>query len=115
MSGDKDRDAFRDENRAPHTPKSPSRPVGADRSYTNTDESDASEEREERRPRRPVPAGETSTHVQNDMGESMSLVFEILIVKVPLLTLHGIQFKKVDGGTWQYKNMAQTILSELNL
>jgi hypothetical protein len=49
------------------------------------------------------------------MGSSMSLVFEILIVKVPLLTLHGIQFKKVDGGTWQYKNMAQTILSELRL
>lgn len=114
-SSDKDRDAFRDENRPPHTPKSPSRPSGVDRSFTNTDESDTSEEREERRPRRPVPAGETSTHVQNDMGESMSLVFEILIVKVPLLTLHGIQFKKVDGGTWQYKNMAQTILSELNL
>ncbi|KAF2856190.1 serine/threonine protein kinase-like protein Kin1 [Plenodomus tracheiphilus IPT5] len=115
IGGDKDRDTFRDENRVPHTPKSRSRPSGADRSYTNTDESDASEEREERRPRRPVPAGETSTHVQNDMGENMSLVFEILIVKVPLLTLHGIQFKKVDGGTWQYKNMAQTILSELNL
>ncbi|KAI8936588.1 hypothetical protein NX059_006990 [Plenodomus lindquistii] len=115
IGGDKDRDTFRDENRVPRTPKSRLRPSGADRSYTNTDESDASEEREEQRPGRPVPAGETSTHVQNDMGENMSLVFEILIVKVPLLTLHGIQFKKVDGGTWQYKNMAQTILSELNL
>jgi len=115
MGGDKDRDEFRDQNRVATTPKSRSRPSGADRSYTNTDESDASDERDERRPRRPIPAGETSTHVQNDMGSSMVLVFEILIVKVPLLTLHGIQFKKVDGGTWQYKNMAQTILSELNL
>ncbi|KAJ4367332.1 Serine/threonine-protein kinase [Neocucurbitaria cava] len=115
MGGDKDRDDFRDQNRAPQTPKSRSRPSGADRSYTNTDESDASEDRDERRPRRAVPAGETSTHVQSDMGGSMALVFEILIVKVPLLTLHGIQFKKVDGGTWQYKNMAQTILAELNL
>lgn len=115
MGGDKDRDEFRDQNRVPHTPKSRSRPSGAERSYTNTDESDASDERDERRPRRPVPAGETSTHVQNDMGGSMNLIFEILIVKVPLLTLHGIQFKKVDGGTWQYKNMAQTILSDLNL
>ncbi|CAO2650716.1 Nn.00g020080.m01.CDS01 [Neocucurbitaria sp. VM-36] len=112
---DKDREEFRDQNRAPQTPKSRSRPSGADRSYTNTDESDASEDRDERRPRRAVPAGETSTHVQNDMGGTMVLVFEILIVKVPLLTLHGIQFKKVDGGTWQYKNMAQTILAELNL
>ncbi|KAH7388609.1 serine/threonine protein kinase-like protein Kin1 [Pyrenochaeta sp. MPI-SDFR-AT-0127] len=115
MGGDKDRDDFRDQNRAPHTPKSRSRPSGVDRSYTNTDESDGSEERDDRRPRRAVAAGETSTHVQSDMGGSMILVFEILIVKVPLLTLHGIQFKKVDGGTWQYKNMAQTILTELKL
>jgi hypothetical protein len=49
------------------------------------------------------------------MGESMVLDFDILRVKVPLFSLHGIQFKKVDGGTWQYKNMAQTILSELRL
>lgn len=115
MGGDKDRDDFRDQNRAPHTPKSRQRHA-ADHSYTNTDESDVSD-RDERRPRsgRAVPAGETSTHVQNDMGGSMYLDFEILIVKVPLFSLHGIQFKKVDGGTWQYKNMAQTILSELRL
>jgi hypothetical protein len=60
-------------------------------------------------------AGETSTHVQSDMGREMGLRFEIFIVKVPLLSLHGVQFKKVDGGTWQYKNMAQTILNELRL
>ncbi|KAF2131676.1 serine/threonine protein kinase-like protein Kin1 [Dothidotthia symphoricarpi CBS 119687] len=117
MGGDKDREDFRDHNRAPHTPKSRARPPPADRSYTNTDESDGSEDRDERRPRggRAVAAGETTTHVQSDLGESMILVFEILIVKVPLFRLHGIQFKKVDGGTWQYKNMAQTILSELRL
>jgi hypothetical protein len=117
MGGDKDRDDFRDQSRTSHTTKPRQRPSGADRSYTNTDESDASEDRDDRRPRsgRPIPAGETSTHVQNDMGGSMFLDFEILIVKVPLFSLHGIQFKKVDGGTWQYKNMAQTILSELRL
>ncbi|QIX02090.1 hypothetical protein AMS68_007607 [Peltaster fructicola] len=60
-------------------------------------------------------AGETSTHVQNDMGESMTLRFEIFVVKVPVFNLHGVQFKKVNGGTWQYKNMAQTILNELRL
>ncbi|PIB00701.1 Protein kinase kin1 [Cercospora beticola] len=60
-------------------------------------------------------AGETSTHVQNDFGEGLALKFEIFVVKVPLLSLHGIQFKKVDGGTWQYKNMAQKILNELRL
>lgn len=60
-------------------------------------------------------AGETSTHVQNDLGTNTDLRFEIFVVKVPLLSLHGIQFKKVDGGTWQYKNMAQTILDGLRL
>jgi serine/threonine protein kinase KIN1/2 len=60
-------------------------------------------------------AGETSTHVQSDLGESMVLKFEIFVVKVPLIGLHGIQFKKIDGGTWQYKNMAQAILDGLRL
>lgn len=64
---------------------------------------------------RPRAAGETSTHVQSDFGDSMVLKFEIFVVKVPILSLHGIQFKKVDGGTWQYKNMAQTIIKELRL
>ncbi|KAF2267106.1 serine/threonine protein kinase-like protein Kin1 [Lojkania enalia] len=114
---DREREEFREQHRVPQTPKSSrNRPSAGDRSYTNTDESDESDGNTERRPRsRPVPAGETSTHVQNDLGESMVLHFEILIVKVPLLQLHGIQFKKVDGGTWQYKNMAQKILAELRL
>jgi hypothetical protein len=114
---DREREEFREQHHASQTPKSRSRPFPADHSYNNTDESDGSVERDERRPRagRSVPAGETTTHVQSDLGGSMALVFEVLIVKVPLLQLHGLQFKKVDGGTWQYKNMAQTILEELRL
>ena len=60
-------------------------------------------------------AGETTTQVQNDLGGEMVLKFEIFIVKVPLFSLHGIQFKKVQGGTWQYKEMASMILDALNL
>ncbi|KAF2740039.1 Pkinase-domain-containing protein [Polyplosphaeria fusca] len=115
---DGERDEFREQSRLPQTPRSTrNRPSPADRSYTNTDESDESDSAQDRHQRssRPIPAGETTTHVQSDLGDSMILVFEILIVKVPLLQLHGIQFKKVDGGTWQYKNMAQTILTELRL
>ncbi|KAG8533323.1 uncharacterized protein KY384_002106 [Bacidia gigantensis] len=62
-----------------------------------------------------VPPGETTTQVQNDLGENMVLRFEIFIVKVPLFSLHGIQFKKVQGGTWQYKEMASKILDALKL
>lgn len=62
-----------------------------------------------------VAAGETSTHVQSDLGGDMVLKFDMFIVKVPLFSLHGIQFKKVQGGTWQYKNMASRILDALRL
>ncbi|KAI5257234.1 Pkinase-domain-containing protein [Aureobasidium subglaciale] len=87
-----------------------------DNSYTASDSSDDDgEERRVRGQQHNRAAGETSTHVQSDLGQGMVLKFEIFVVKVPLLSLHGIQFKKVDGGTWQYKNMAQTILNELKL
>ncbi|THC88460.1 hypothetical protein EYZ11_012093 [Aspergillus tanneri] len=59
--------------------------------------------------------GETTTHVQSDTGENLILRFEILIVKVPLFSLHGIQFKKVAGGMWQYREMAKKILDALRL
>lgn len=116
-SGDREREELREQQRLAQSPKSARhRPILADRSFTNTDESEESDGKEDRhRPGVPKAAGETTTHVQSDLGGSMILVFEILIVKVPLLQLHGIQFKKVDGGTWQYKNMAQKILAELKL
>ena len=100
-------------NAEPATP-TPPRPR-RDNSYTASDSSDDDEERRVRGQQHNRAAGETSTHVQSDLGEGMVLKFEIFVVKVPLLSLHGIQFKKVDGGTWQYKNMAQTILNELKL
>lgn len=116
MGAERERDEFREQQRLPQTPKSSrNRQTPADRSYTNSDESEESDGKDDRRAGVLKPAGETTTHVQSDLGGSMVLIFEILIVKVPLLSLHGIQFKKVDGGTWQYKNMAQKILAELRL
>jgi len=82
------------------------------------EEGDAGVSTKQRRrysPNTPQAAGETTTHVQHDVGSNMMLRFEIFVVKVPLLSFHGIQFKKLDGNTWQYKNMAQTILNELRL
>jgi hypothetical protein len=61
-------------------------------------------------------AGATSTHVRDEMmARNMVLTFEIFIVKVPLLSLHGIQFKKGEGNIMYYKNMAQEILNLLRL
>lgn len=43
------------------------------------------------------------------------LQFEIWIVRVPLLSLHGVQFKKLRGNSWLYKSLASKILAELRL
>lgn len=114
-NGDRDREDFREAERSPQTPRTPAR--RGDQSYTNSDASDESVPRDHHRrtgsSARAV--GETSTHVQSELGGSMILEFEIFIVKVPLLSLHGIQFKRLAGGTWQYKNMADQILRELRL
>lgn len=86
----------------------------ADRSFTtNSDGSDEYIAREQTQGERVV--GETTTRVQSDTGENLILRFEILIVKVPLFSLHGIQFKKVSGGMWQYREMAKKILDALRL
>ncbi|KAL1644711.1 Serine/threonine-protein kinase [Diplodia intermedia] len=114
-SEQRERDEFHEAHRSPTTPKSGRLPRRPDHSYTSAEDSEESDVAENEGMPRARAAGETTTHVQNDMGGSMALKFEISIVKVPLLSLHGIQFKKVDGGTWQYKSLAQKILNELKL
>ncbi|KAF4624306.1 hypothetical protein G7Y89_g13867 [Cudoniella acicularis] len=41
--------------------------------------------------------------------------FDIFIIKVPLLLLHGIQFKRLAGGALQYKAIQDQILRELRI
>lgn len=110
---DRDREDGREFDRPPTTPRTPGR-SDRDRSFSNSETSVDSIPRRNGGPTRRVP-GETSTQVQSDLGGSMVLEFEIFIVKVPLLTLHGIQFKRLAGNTWQYKSMADQILKELRL
>ncbi|CCE64905.1 hypothetical protein TPHA_0J00820 [Tetrapisispora phaffii CBS 4417] len=47
--------------------------------------------------------------------EKPPIKFEIYIVKVRIVGLAGVHFKKVSGNTWMYKELASHILSELNL
>ncbi|KIW12914.1 hypothetical protein PV08_08101 [Exophiala spinifera] len=63
----------------------------------------------------PADMAATRTRVQDDNGERLVLRFEIAIVKIPLLSLHGIQFKKVQGGMNQYRSMTAAILNSLRL
>ena len=105
----------------PQIARNPSRKhPGPDTSFTASDESDDSANGVGAAQRRAqlgerTPAGETTTHVESEVGGNMVVKFEIFIVKVPLFSLHGIQFKKVAGGTWHYKNMATQILEALRL
>ena len=113
FGGFRGNDRSEDQDKSPQMLRTNSRRNGPATSFTNSEDSDDSVGR--RRTRGDAPAGETMTHVQSDLGGSMVLRFEIFVVKVPLFSLHGIQFKKVAGGTWQYKNMAQKILDALRL
>lgn len=62
-----------------------------------------------------------NTSVSNDeaavasTSRRLPLKFEIHVVKVPLVGLYGVQFKKVLGNTWNYKTLAGQLLNELNL
>jgi len=53
--------------------------------------------------------------VTSQLGSSLILRFEIHIVKIPLLSLNGIQFKRLSGDPWQYKSLASSILGALRL
>ncbi|KAK4684868.1 serine/threonine protein kinase KIN1/2, partial [Tremellales sp. Uapishka_1] len=48
-------------------------------------------------------------------GSHLIVRFEINVVKVPWLPLHGIQFRRVGGDGWQYQMLAKTILREMRL
>ncbi|EDR06003.1 uncharacterized protein LACBIDRAFT_251514 [Laccaria bicolor S238N-H82] len=48
-------------------------------------------------------------------NNSLSVRFEINIVKVPWLPLHGIQFRRASGDGWQYQMLARRVLTELKL
>jgi len=67
-------------------------------------------------PATPLPTGEVDKDVFETMGAStLSARFEINIVKVPWLPLHGIQFRRASGDGWQYQMLARRVLTELKL
>ena len=65
--------------------------------------------------RSPTIGGAQESACTKSRSSKTPLKFEIHIVKVPLVGLYGIQFKKVSGNTWLYKSLASEILSRLNL
>lgn len=56
-----------------------------------------------------------ATDMLGNKPVSIPTRFEISIVRVPIVGLHGVQFKKLTGNVWHYKSVAQDILAELHL
>ena len=109
-NADRDRDELREQEKTAQVSRGNSKRQAPNHSFTNSEVSEESL----RHSHGEGQVGET-THVPTQAGRNMVLRFEIFIVKVPLFSLHGIQFKKVAGDTWAYKNMAQKILDALRL
>ncbi|KAJ7485049.1 CAMK/CAMKL/Kin1 protein kinase [Mycena galericulata] len=64
----------------------------------------------------PHASGELNRQAFETMAHNaLSVRFEINIVKVPLLPLHGIQFRRSGGDGWQYQMLARRVLTELKL
>ncbi|KAI8977805.1 Pkinase-domain-containing protein [Trametes punicea] len=64
----------------------------------------------------PLPTGAVDADVFESIGaNSLAVRFEINVVKVPWLPLHGIQFRRLSGDGWQYHMLARRVLTELKL
>ncbi|KZW01457.1 Pkinase-domain-containing protein [Exidia glandulosa HHB12029] len=64
---------------------------------------------------RPPTVLEKAPPVFEDSSNPLGVRFEVHVVKVPLLPLHGIQFRRVSGDAWQYQMLARRVLTELKL
>lgn len=55
-------------------------------------------------------------YVSADIPEASTIRFEIHIVRIAWLPgMHGLQFRRVSGDPWQYKNTCSRLLAELRL
>ncbi|ODV62149.1 serine/threonine protein kinase KIN1, partial [Ascoidea rubescens DSM 1968] len=52
---------------------------------------------------------------KNLSTQRLPLKFEIYITKIPLLSLFGVQFKKLKGNAWSYKTLVEQIFADLYL
>ncbi|KAJ2387145.1 Serine/threonine-protein kinase, partial [Coemansia sp. RSA 2611] len=48
-------------------------------------------------------------------SSSTAICFQIFLVRMPLLGLHGLQFRRVSGPAWKYKDVCSEILKRLKL
>ncbi|KAG8886194.1 serine/threonine-protein kinase KIN2 [Tulasnella sp. 332] len=63
-----------------------------------------------------APAGtEYDLFDPNTRANDLCVRFDINVVKLPFVPLHGIQFRRAGGDGWQYQMLARRVLTELKL
>lgn len=48
-------------------------------------------------------------------GKPQTVSFQVEICQVPRMNLHGLHFKRISGGVWNYKKVCNKILSQMAL
>ncbi|KAG0661952.1 serine/threonine-protein kinase KIN2 [Maudiozyma exigua] len=61
----------------------------------------------------PIAWNENHPFIANE--RTNKIVFEIFIAKIKFLGLIGIHFKKISGDSWKYKEIAATLIKDMNL
>lgn len=61
----------------------------------------------------PITWNEKHPFIANE--QTNKIVFEIFIAKIKFLGLVGIHFKKISGDSWKYKEVAATLIKDMNL
>ncbi|KAJ3092186.1 MAP/microtubule affinity-regulating kinase 4 [Quaeritorhiza haematococci] len=60
------------------------------------------------------PAGLTATGGGATKSKN-GVAFQLEVCKVPRMNLFGLQFKRLNGGVWNYKKICNKLLSQMNL
>jgi len=63
----------------------------------------------------PTSTSNLNSILKQQQGTNQTIRFEIAIVRIPWLSLHGIQFRRISGHLWKYKKICLAILKELKL
>ncbi|KAH9248767.1 hypothetical protein BASA81_013562 [Batrachochytrium salamandrivorans] len=66
-------------------------------------------------PLHPIHNESQTASVLSAKSKQNNIAFQIEICKVPRMSLHGVHFKRLTGGVWNYKKVCNKILLQLSL
>ena len=94
------------------TPMTPMTPVVTD-TDTSTRKDTVGTSKQDITISSPITWNEKHPFIANE--QTNKIIFEIFIAKIKFLGLVGIHFKKISGDSWKYKEIAATLIKDMNL